>query len=48
MEGLAFNKSGESVLNSTLPVKFSSTGCSVFMRGIQNLKDFCLKINIPK
>ena len=25
-----------------------NTGCRVFKRGIQNWKDFCLKINIPK
>ena len=25
-----------------------NTGCRVFKRGIKNLKDFCLKINIPK
>jgi hypothetical protein len=23
-------------------------GCGVFKRGIQNWKDFCIKINIPK
>ena len=45
-EGLAF-----------IPVKklachvtphYGSTGCWVFKQGIQNWKDFCLKINIPK
>ena len=25
-----------------------NTGCWVFKRGIQNWKDFCLKINVPK
>jgi hypothetical protein len=25
-----------------------NTGCRVFKQGIQNWKDFCLKINIPK
>ena len=27
---------------------YGSTGCGVFKRGIQNKKDFCIKINIPK
>ena len=27
---------------------YGSTGCRVFKQGIQNWKDFCLKINIPK
>ena len=27
---------------------YGNTGCRVFKRGIQNWKDFCLKINIPK
>ena len=27
---------------------YSSTGCGVFKRGIQNYKDFCIKINVPK
>ena len=27
---------------------YGSTGCRVFKRGVQNWKDFCLKINIPK
>ena len=26
----------------------SSTGCRVFKRGVQNWKDYCLKINISK
>ena len=29
-------------------LKYGSTGCGVFKRGIQNQKDFCIKINIPK
>ena len=29
-------------------VHYGNTGCRVFKRGIQNWKDFCLKINIPK
>ena len=29
-------------------VCYGNTGCQVFMRGVQNWKDFCLKINIPK
>ena len=28
--------------------KYGSTGCGVYKRGVQNLKDFCLKINIPE
>ena len=27
---------------------YGNTGCGVFKRGIQNQKDFCLRINIPK
>ena len=27
---------------------YGNTGCGVFKRGIQNQKDFCIKINIPK
>ena len=29
-------------------IHYGSTGCGVFKRGIQNEKDFCIKINIPK
>ena len=29
-------------------VSYGSMGCRVFKRGVQNWKDFCLKINIPK
>ena len=29
-------------------VNYGSTGCRVFMWGVQNWKDFCLKINIPE
>ena len=28
--------------------KPGSTGCRVFKRGVQNLKHFCVRINIPK
>jgi hypothetical protein len=27
---------------------YENTGCRVFKKGIQNLKDFCLKITLPK
>ena len=27
---------------------YGNTGCGVFKRGIQNQKDFCIRINIPK
>ena len=27
---------------------YGSTGCQVFKLGVQNQKDFCLRINIPK
>ena len=27
---------------------YGNTGCQVFKQGVQNWKDFCLKINIPK
>ena len=27
---------------------YVNTGCWVFKQGVQNCKDFCLKINIPK
>ena len=27
---------------------YGNTGCGVFKWGIQNWKDFCIKINIPK
>ena len=29
-------------------VQYGNTGCGVFKWGIQNQKDFCIKINIPK
>ena len=29
-------------------VGYGNTGCGVFKRGIQNWKDFCIRINIPK
>jgi len=29
-------------------VSYGNTGCGVFKQGIQNLKDFCLRINIPR
>ena len=32
----------------TVNLHYGSTGCWVFRRGIQNWKDVCLKINIPK
>ena len=28
--------------------RYGNTGCRVFKWGVQNLKDFCLKINRPK
>ena len=28
--------------------RYGNTGCGVFKRGLQNSKDFCLKINIPR
>ena len=28
--------------------KYGNTGCGVFKRGVQNQKDFCIEINIPK
>ena len=28
--------------------QYGNTGCGVFKRGVQNWKDFCLRINIPK
>ena len=28
--------------------EYGSTGCRICKRGVQNWKDFCLKINIPK
>ena len=27
---------------------YGNTGCRVFKQGVQNWKDFCLRINIPK
>ena len=27
---------------------YGNKGCRVFKQGVQNWKDFCLKINIPK
>ena len=29
-------------------VRYGSTGCLVFKRGVQNWKGFCLRINMPK
>ena len=26
--------------------RYGNTGCGVFKRGVQNYKDFCLRINI--
>ena len=31
-----------------LYVHYGNTGCGIFKWGIQNWKDFCLKINIPQ
>ena len=31
-----------------MPVHYGNTGCRVFKRGVQNLKDFCLRINVLK
>ena len=31
-----------------LTFRYGSTGCWVIKRGVQNWKDFCLKINMPK
>ena len=28
--------------------QYGNTGCGVFKRGVQNWKDFCLRINILK
>jgi len=28
--------------------QYGNTGCRVFKRGVQNYKDFCIRINIPK
>ena len=33
---------------SGLDPEYGNTGCRVFKKGIQNWKDFCQKINIPK
>ena len=29
-------------------IKYGNTGCGVFLRGVENWKDFCLRINISK
>ena len=31
-----------------LAVNYGNTGCQFFKGGIQNMKDFCLKMNIPE
>ena len=33
---------------SVVCLHYGNTGCRVFKQGVQNWKDFCLKINIPK
>ena len=37
-----------SVAIANVHVYYGSTGCGVFKWGIQNQKDFCKNINIPK
>ena len=34
--------------NKNLSGSYGNTGCGVFKRGVQNQKDFCLRINILK
>ena len=34
--------------NKSKDIQYGNPGCGVFKRGIQNKKDFCIKINIPK
>ena len=36
----------ELTYNTPYPGYYGNTGCRIFKPGIQNLKDFCLKINI--
>ena len=35
-------------VESCLDTMVASTGCRVFKQGVQNWKDFCLKIFVPK
>ena len=34
--------------SKVIDVSYGNTGCGIFRRGIQNQKDFCLRINILK
>ena len=46
-QGLAESKEFQHMI-ANMYHDYGNTGCGVFKRGIQNLKDFCLRINIPK
>ena len=39
---------GRNLFNQMKNNTYGNTGCRVFLWGVQNQKDFCLKINIPK
>ena len=36
------------IIKSFATSKYGSTSCRVFKQGVQNWRDFCLKINLPK
>ena len=42
------SSSSTSTVGKFLSPYYGNTVCRVFKRGLQNWKDFCLKINIPK
>ena len=42
------NFTSEYMPYQNLHVHYGNTGCGVFKRGVQNQKDFCLRINILK
>ena len=35
-------------IQSSISTQYGNTGCGVFKRGVQNKKDFCIRINIFK
>ena len=38
----------DEILSTSIFVHYGNTGCGLFKPGVQNKKDFCLRINILK
>ena len=47
LESFLTNQTDQDTVNVKV-IGHGSTGCWVFKWGVQNWKDFCVKINIPK